>query len=95
MNSITIPITIRPACADDDAGLARLAELDSTDRVPPAPVLLAEVGGELRAALSLHDGSTVADPFHLTADLVALLRARAATSDRRRPRRLRYRLRYA
>ena len=70
------PITIRLAYADDFTALGRLAALDSAP-IPPRPVLLAEVDGELRAALSLRDGSAVADPFHLTNDLVALLRARA------------------
>jgi hypothetical protein len=37
--------------------------------------LLAEVGGEVRAALSLQDGAVVADPFHPTAPLAELLRA--------------------
>ena len=72
--------------------LARLAQLDSS--TPPAhPVLLAEVDGQLRAALALTDGTVVADPFHPTADVIDLLRARArhldATPPITRPRRLR------
>ncbi len=56
--------------------LARLAVLDSSE--PPAqPMLVAEVDGELRAALSLRDWNVVADPFLPTAALVDLLRARA------------------
>jgi hypothetical protein len=56
--------------------LGRLAELDSA--TPPAqPVVLAEVDGQLRAALALTDGTLVADPFHPTADLIDLPRARA------------------
>lgn len=91
----TAPITIRLAYADDFTALGRLAALDSAP-IPPRPVLLAEVDGELRAALSLRDGSAVADPFHLTNDLVALLRARAvAGAARHRAPRARYRLRYA
>jgi hypothetical protein len=39
---------------------------------------VAEVDGELRAAMSLSDGRTIADPFHNTTDLVALLRVHAA-----------------
>jgi hypothetical protein len=79
------PITIRPADADDEAALTRLAALDSA-RVPAAPLLVADVEGELRAALSLRDGTTIADPFHYTALYLDLLRARAAmqrTSRRR------------
>src|SRR5689334_7912331 len=48
-------ITIRPAYADDQAALARLAALDSAAGVPASPVLVAEVDDELRAALSLAD----------------------------------------
>ena len=44
-------ITIRPAYADDQAALARLAALDSEPGVPPAPLLIAEVGGAPRVAL--------------------------------------------
>ena len=41
-------------------------------------MLLAEIDGELRAALSLSDGSAIADPFFPTADVVELLRVHAA-----------------
>jgi hypothetical protein len=76
-------IVIRPAAGIEDAVTLRsLAELDSA-RMPAGPVLLAEVDGETRAALSLDDGRIVADPFHSTADLAALLRARARGTDRR------------
>ncbi|MGH2857963.1 MAG: hypothetical protein ACRDMJ_10825 [Solirubrobacteraceae bacterium] len=86
-------ITIRPGYADDELALARVAALDSA-AVPPGPLLVAEVDGELRAALSLSDRSVVADPFHRTAELVALLRTHAelGVSPVRRPRRLRPRL---
>jgi hypothetical protein len=70
------PVTLRFAFPDDLEAVARLAALDSAE--PPAlPVLLGEVGGEPRAAISLSDGAVVADPFHPTAALVDLLRARA------------------
>jgi hypothetical protein len=95
MTPDTTSITIRLAYADDDQTLYRLAALDSA-KVPPRPVLLAEVDGEARAALSLADGSAIADPFHLTQDLVTLLRARAAaTPESRRSPKPRYRLRLA
>jgi hypothetical protein len=45
--------------------------------------LLAEVGGEVRAALSLSDGVVVADPFHPTAALAVLLRTYARQTDLR------------
>ena len=70
------PITIRAAHGGDGAAVARLAALDSAE-IPGGKLLLAEAGGELRAALSLHDGAVVADPFRRTADLVRLLRLRA------------------
>lgn len=72
----TSPVTLRFAFPDDQLALSRLAELDSS-QTPDQPVLIAEIGGELRAALSLADGAVVADPLHRTAELVVLLRARA------------------
>ncbi|MDQ6805684.1 MAG: hypothetical protein M3065_12115 [Actinomycetota bacterium] len=95
MSTLTASITIRPAYADDERALVRLAALDSAAEPPPAPRVVAEVDGELRAALSLRDGSTIADPFFATADLVELLRAHAAAGGgggvlaRHRARRLR------
>jgi hypothetical protein len=87
----TTPVTLRFAFPDDEEAIARLAALDSSD-APPMPVLLGEVGGHLRAALSLADGSVVADPFHHTVALVDLLRARATqlrgVTPRRRFRRV-------
>lgn len=76
MNFLATAITIRPAYADDDAALARLAALDSA-APPPAPAILAEARGELRVAVSLRDGSVVADPFFPTSHLVKLLRMHA------------------
>jgi len=69
----TSAITIRPGYADDATSIARLAALDSVS-VPPGPLILAEVDGELRVALSVTDLTVIADPFHRTAELVALLR---------------------
>jgi hypothetical protein len=87
----TTPVTLRFAFPDDAEALARLAVLDSSE--PPAmPVLLGEVGGQLRAALSLADGAVVADPFHPTVTLIELLRARASQLQER-PARRRRRLR--
>lgn len=83
-------ITLRPAYADDDTAVRRLAALDSSP-LPPRPLLLAEADGVLRAALSTRDGSSIADPFYRSARLVALLRAHAAQpvltrrTHRRRP----------
>jgi hypothetical protein len=72
-----LAITIRRALPSDADALARLAELDSAPRLV-GEVLIAEAGGELRAALSLSDGASIADPFHGTAATVQLLVLRAA-----------------
>ena len=69
-------VTLRYAYADDHEAISRLAALDSAE-APAAPLLLAEVDGELCAALSLADGRSIADPFRPTVAVVALLRARA------------------
>jgi hypothetical protein len=78
MTYSTAAIVIRPGYADDNLAISRLASLDSATCGPPEPLLLAEVDGVLRAALSLRDGSSVADPFFPSAGLVELLRTRAA-----------------
>lgn len=88
------PVTVRPAYADDGQALARLAALDSV-QVPGGRLLVAEVDGELLAALSLLDGSTIADPFHRTRHLVELLHLHARASTAAPSRRRRLRLRYA
>ncbi len=77
-------VTLRYAFPDDAPAVAYLAALDSA-AVPAAPVLLAEVEGELRAALSLSDGRVIADPFHPTRALVALLRERGQQLSGIRP----------
>jgi hypothetical protein len=81
------PITIRPATPDDEPDLSLLAALDSAP-VPAAPVLVAETAGELRAAISLADGATVADPFRPTAAIVELLVLWAARGRDPRTRRV-------
>ena len=80
--------TVRPATAADDAGLERLAALDSSAPLP-SPALVAEVGGEVLAAVSLLDGSVIADPFHRTAELVTMLRLRSGHAPNGRSRRTR------
>jgi hypothetical protein len=52
-------------------------------------LLVAEVEGELRAALSLADGSVIGDPFYRTTALVELLTARARQLKATRSARLR------
>jgi hypothetical protein len=75
----------RPA---DAAELTALAQLDSA-RPLTGPSLVAENHGRLVAAVSLHDGRVVADPFIPTADVVEMLRLRTAggRSAKARPRR--------
>ncbi len=75
-------ITIRPAYADDQLPLERLAELDSAAKVPSHPLLLAETDGELRVALSLRDGTAIADPFFHTAAVERMLRAHVQENRR-------------
>jgi hypothetical protein len=87
-------ITIRPAYADDQLALGRLAALDSAE-IPSGPLLLAEVDGSLRAALSLADDGAIADPFFPTLHLLELLRAHAAVTATPARARRGYRLRFA
>jgi hypothetical protein len=77
MNALHPEITIRRAYADDQLPLLRLAALDSAPDVPAGPLLLAEIDGQLRVAMSLRDGAVIADPFSRTAEIVELLRIRA------------------
>jgi len=70
-------VTIRRAYPDDAAAIARLAALDSR-RIPAGDMLVAEVAGELWAAVTTDGAAAVADPFRATAGLVRLLRLRAA-----------------
>jgi len=69
-------VTIRRSQARDRDALERLALLDSR-RLAAGELLVAEVAGELRAALPLTGGAAIADPFRPTAPLVSLLQMRA------------------
>lgn len=69
-------LTIRRAAAADEFAVRRLSALDSAFP-PTGDVLLAEMDGELWAALSIETGHAVADPFRPSGDLVELLRFRA------------------
>jgi hypothetical protein len=77
------PVLIRHAGPDDAGAVARLAALDSAP-TPAGALIVAEVHGELRAALRVDDRAVIADPFAPTAGLVELLETWAqATSTRR------------
>jgi hypothetical protein len=84
--SVESAVTIRYAFPDDEQSLGRLAVLDSAV-TPPAPLVVAEVDGQLRAALSLATGEAIANPFHPSAGLIELLHARAQQLSRERRRR--------
>ncbi|MDQ3759911.1 MAG: hypothetical protein M3331_08235 [Actinomycetota bacterium] len=69
-------ITIRTARTEDMSEIARVAGRD-THELPMQPLLVAQVGEDVRAAISLKDGAFVADPFHRTSELVQMLKIRA------------------
>ncbi len=73
-------LTIRPASQTDAVALHRLAALDSASP-PTGEMLVAEVDGELWAALDVSTGVAIADPFQPSGELVGLLRFRAARSN--------------
>src|SRR5215468_1169454 len=74
-------VTIRRARRGDATPLLQLAALD--DAVPlDGDVLVAEVDGELWAALALDDRRTISDPFRPAAQARALLELRAALLGR-------------
>ena len=72
----SLPLTIRPAREGDATALSRLAALDSAS-VPATPILVAEVDGELVAALGAVSGEAIADPFRPAAEALELLGTRA------------------
>lgn len=79
LRSLAAPdqVTMRRACPDDSAALARLAALDCGP-TPTGDVLVAEVDGELWAAVTVGSDGAIADPFRPSAEIVRLLRMRAA-----------------
>jgi hypothetical protein len=72
----TAYVALRLATCNDEKALARLAAL--YDRpVPSGPLLLAEVDGELQAALTLTGAHELMEPYRPAAALVELLALRA------------------
>ena len=84
MTSTASSLTIRHASATDEADLIRLAALDSS-RVPSGELLVAQVDGNLVAALSVDTGASIADPFEHTAAIVDSMRAQIRQSRAPRP----------
>jgi hypothetical protein len=74
-------LTIRHADASDTGALVRLAALDSASPLT-GDALLAEVGGELWAAVEVDSGAAIADPFRPSGELVDLLRLQASLDGR-------------
>ena len=81
----TASLTIRHATAADEADLTRLAALDSS-RVPSGELLVAQLDGNLVAALSIDTGAAIADPFEHTAAIVDSMRAQVRETPRPAPR---------
>ncbi|HEX5980955.1 MAG TPA: hypothetical protein VFY52_07700 [Thermoleophilaceae bacterium] len=74
-------LTIRRADSSDTSALFRLAALDSASP-PTGEALLAEVGGELWAAVEVDSGTAIADPFRPSGELVDLLRLQLSLDGR-------------
>jgi hypothetical protein len=70
-------ISIRRARPADGRAIARLEAL-ADRRLPAGPILLAEVDGELVAAVPEDGGQAVSDPFRVTLDVAELLRLRSS-----------------
>jgi hypothetical protein len=78
-------VTFRYARDEDAEALAVLADLDSS-RAPRGAVIVAEVAGELWAAVSLDDGHAIAHPFRPSGELTFQLGERARELNRAAPR---------
>ena len=86
--AVASSVTVRYAIPPDGPALLRLAALDSRP-LPGGRLLVAEVAGELWAAVQVGGRCAIADPFRPTADLVSLLRRRARQLGGRSPLRAR------
>jgi len=71
-----LPVTIRRAGPDDEPAIAQLAEIDEA-LVPDGRLLVAEVGGELWAAVSVDRDEGISDPFRPSGELLRALTERA------------------
>jgi len=70
-------VALRLCRVHDDEALARLAQLEGR-ALPAGSFVVAEVGGSIVAALPLSGGAPLADPFRSTAQIMPLLKLRAA-----------------
>jgi hypothetical protein len=73
-------VALRLCNVHDDAALEQLALLVGRPE-PQGRFVVAEIGGEVVAALPLRGGPALTDPFRPTAHLLPLLRLRAAQLD--------------
>src|SRR6476620_11611370 len=80
-------IVIRSANSADEQAIAVLGVLDGGHRLPDGQVLVAEVGGRIRAAVG-SNGVSISDPFWPSADLVSMLQVQ--TEEERATRTLRF-----
>jgi hypothetical protein len=71
------PVTLRLETVHDALAIEQLLTLAGRRRQTWGRHVVAEVDGEIVAALPLSGGSVVADPFRRTAHLVPLLQLRA------------------
>lgn len=74
--AVELPATLRLDRVGDAARLYQLAAL-SERPLAGGPFVLGEVEGRIVAALPVHGGAPIADPFELTEHLVPLMRLRA------------------
>jgi hypothetical protein len=80
-------VSLRLCSVHDDEALERLAVLEGRPS-PRGRYVLAEVGGEVVAALPLDGGEPLSDPFRRTAHLLPLLRLRASQLEAQPRRRI-------
>ena len=73
----TETLIIRMAVPADAPELRRLAQLDSAPPPGQVPMLVAVADGDVCAALPLSGRTAIANPFRRTAEIVAILTARA------------------
>jgi hypothetical protein len=77
-------ILIRSAQPADEYDLAVLGVLDGGREMPSGRIMVAEVGGRLRAAVG-SNGTAISDPFWPSAELVNMLRVHTERELATRP----------